>query len=64
MNRKRVSPALGHRQLAHRATRNSQSGSPMRGTSQERKPTDEPDIGPHARTTTGVKFKCIRNTHG
>ena len=64
MNRKRVSPALGQLKMARRATRNSHDGSPMRGTSQNDKPTDEPDTGPYVRTATGVKFKCIRNTHG
>ena len=64
MNRKQVAPALGQMKRAHRATRQAQPGSPMRGTSQASKPTDETDTGPYARTAIGVKFKCIRNTHG
>ena len=64
MNRKRIAPALGQRNMARRATRNSQTGSPMRGTNQECRPTDEIDTGLHTRTAIGVKLKCIRNTHG
>ena len=64
MTRNRVASGTGQKKSAHRANRHSQTGFPMRGLSQDDKPTDEPDIGPHARTATGVKLKCIRNTHG
>ncbi len=64
MNRKRVAPGTGQMKVAHRANRNSQTGSPTRGTSQDCKPIDEPDTGPYARTATGVKLKCILITHG
>ena len=64
MIRNRVAPGTGQRKLAHRVTRNSYAGSPMRGTSQEDKSTDEPDPGRIARSDTGVVPKCILRTHG
>ena len=64
MIRIRVAPGKGQQKLAHRATRNSQTGSPMRGTSQEDKTLDEPDPGHIARSLTGVVPKCILSTHG
>ena len=64
MTRNRVAPGTGQKNVAHRADRHSQTGSPKRGASQGDKPTDEPDTGPLARTAIGVKLKCIRNTHG
>jgi hypothetical protein len=64
MTRNRVAPGSGQRKLAHRATRHSHTGSPMRGTSQDDKPTDEPDTGRFARPDTGVVPKCILSTHG
>ena len=50
MTRNRVAPGTGQKIVAQRANRQSQTGSPTRGLSQEDKPTDEPDIGQHART--------------
>jgi len=64
MNRNRVAPGLGQANPAHRATRESHTGSPMRGTSQDDTSTDEPDPGHTARPYTGVVLKCILSTHG
>jgi hypothetical protein len=64
MTRNRVAPGSGHGKPAHRATREFRTGSPMRGTSQVDKQSDEPDPGPYARPDTGVVLKCILNTHG
>ena len=64
MIRNRVAPGQGQQKLAHRATRNSPTGSPMRGTSQEDKSLDEPDPGRVARPDTGEVPKCILSTHG
>ena len=64
MTRNRVAPGMGHGKPAHRATRESQTGSPVRGTSQDDKSTDEPDPGRIARPNTGVVPKCTLNTHG
>jgi hypothetical protein len=64
MTRNRLAPGTGHRNSAHRAKHRSQTGSPMRGTSQDDKPTDEPDTGRVARPDTGVVLKCILSTHG
>lgn len=64
MIRHRVAPGSGHRNPALCAHRESQTGAPVRGASQKDKPTDDPDPGPGARPTTGVRLKCILNTHG
>lgn len=64
MIRHRVAPGVGQGKRPQRAARNQKIGSPMRGASQNDKPSDEPEPGRGARIDRGVEPQCIRNTHG